>query len=57
MIDVRRQQESETETDSIGFAFNTTLLKEAESGQLIALNATASIQNLAPKKGFHPALT
>jgi hypothetical protein len=30
MIDVKRKQESKSETDSIGFAFNGALIKEAE---------------------------
>jgi hypothetical protein len=30
MIDVKRKQESTAETDSIGFAFNGALIKEAE---------------------------
>jgi hypothetical protein len=30
MIDVKRKQESKVETDSIGFAFNGALIKEAE---------------------------
>jgi len=30
MIDVKRQQEPKAETDSIGFAFNKALIKEAE---------------------------
>jgi len=46
MIDVRRQQESKAETDSIGFAFNTTLIKEAELWMHVHRDFLASVESM-----------
>ena len=46
MIDVRRQLESNAETDSIGFAINTTLLKEAELWMRAHRDFLASVESM-----------
>lgn len=46
MIDVRRQQDSKAETDSIGFAFNTTLIKEAELWMRAHRDFLASVESM-----------
>ena len=46
MIDVKRKQESKAETDSIGFAFNGALIKEAELWMGAQRDFLSSIENM-----------
>jgi len=46
MIEVKRKRESHAETDSIGFAFNKTLIKEAELWMGAHSDFLASVESM-----------